>query len=564
MLDFDNIVFFASYYQIYLILLISIISVVSIYFIRKNEPSGLIAALIFTGFPYILVRFAGGGIIEYIICIFLPVLFIVALGLYFLDNKKKKKQKVHPPYDVPLIATDSKSRCIGDTNRGVAIFGSSGSGKTAGPITAILKDFARKQFAGVINDFKEYELTEVAYPLFKQAGVNFKVFAPFDVNRSVRLNVVSPHLIDSEAKLNGIVSTLVMNLARHEADSEAGSFFRGGEESLLSAVLWRLKQECPEKCNLPFAIALLLSSESLHEKVKLPNGQTGVIPYQKLINFICQDPRAEILGSTYLTGRSNEKQTGALYATLADNLRGLATPELFYLLSGNDLDLDLNSDQNRTVLSFVNQPGYREKIISPVNAMLMQSAFAEMSKRNRRPSFALLDEAPTIKMSDLPSQIRTLRSYGLAFIYCLQDKVSGVVQYDGKEYMIKDILANLSTQFMGKVNDPDTAKYYEKYFEIVQETRISKSYSQADFLNTRDDAGRITKSTQDKSKRKAHEFFQLQQGQFIMYSEGVDDCFTFHYEEPVKELPPMCRNITKIELEDYFNNILDEARNFFN
>lgn len=524
----------------------------------------LIIALIFIAFPYILVRFAGGGVIEYLLCVFLPVLFIIAIGLYIFDKKKKKKSKVHPPYDVPLKATDGKSRCISDTSRGVAIFGSSGSGKTAGPITNILKEFAKKKFTGVINDFKEYELTEVAYPLFKQAGVNFKVFAPFDINRSVRLNVVSPHLIDSEVKLNGIVSTLVMNLAKHEADSEAGSFFRGGEESLLSSVLWRLKKECPKNCNLPFAIALLLASDNLHEKISLPNGMSGIKPYQKLIDFICQDPRAQILGSTFLQGLGNEKQTGSLLSTLADNLRGLATPELFYLLSGNDLDLDLNSDHNRTVLSFVNQPGYREKIISPVNAMLMQSAFAEMSKHNRRPSFALLDEAPTIKMSDLPSQIRTLRSYGLAFIYCLQDKVSGLVQFDGKEYMIKDILANLSTQFMGKVNDPDTAKYYEKYFEIVQETRISKSYSQADFLNTRDDAGRITKSTQDKSKRRAHEFFQLQQGQFIMYSEGIDDCFTFHYEEPIKELPPMCRNITKIELEDYFNDILNEARNFFN
>ena len=41
----------------------------------------------------------------------------------------------------------------------------------------------------------------------------------------------------------------------------------------------------------------------------------------------------------------------------------------------------------------------------------------------------------------------------------------------------KAILSNLSYQFFGNANDPDTAKYYERFFEIVKKptTSISKS-----------------------------------------------------------------------------------------
>jgi len=39
----------------------------------------------------------------------------------------------------------------------------------------------------------------------------------------------------------------------------------------------------------------------------------------------------------------------------------------------------------------------------------------------------------------------------------------------------KAILSNLSYQFFGKVNDPDTAKYYERFFEIVKDPTKSIS-----------------------------------------------------------------------------------------
>ena len=60
----------------------------------------------------------------------------------------------------------------------------------------------------------------------------------------------------------------------------------------------------------------------------------------------------------------------------------------------------------------------------------------------------------------------TLRSYGIVTLYVLQDKIQNDMLYGEKAS--KAILGNLSYQFFGKVNNPDTSKYYERFFEIVK------------------------------------------------------------------------------------------------
>lgn len=61
----------------------------------------------------------------------------------------------------------------------------------------------------------------------------------------------------------------------------------------------------------------------------------------------------------------------------------------------------------------------------------------------------------------------TLRSYEISTIYVMQDKIQNELRYGEK--VSKAILSNLSYQFFGKVNDPDTAKYYERFFQQVKQ-----------------------------------------------------------------------------------------------
>ena len=68
----------------------------------------------------------------------------------------------------------------------------------------------------------------------------------------------------------------------------------------------------------------------------------------------------------------------------------------------------------------------------------------------------------------------------------------------------KAILSNLSYQFFGKVNDPDTAKYYERFFEIVKDPTKSISRGHNFDFDTR-----ITTGEKEIPKIRADVFFRL-------------------------------------------------------
>lgn len=527
---------------------------------RKNNLLYILSLVVFSisGSLIIYLYFNVTDILY--LLIYLVSVVILTLIINELFGSEDKKDTTPSWRRVELLDDRKRKHYIDDLNRGVAIFGSSGSGKTASVIESIGRHLAKYKMVGIINDYKDYELTEVLYPVFKNENVDFSVFAIHDIERSVRINVIDPSIITTTTKLNGIIASLVQNLSQSDADGGTEKFFRDGAESLLAGVIWRLKKDYPQYCNLPFVISLLLSTENHHEQVVQPNGTLLIKPYQKLIKFINEDDEAAIAGAVFLSGISNERQTASLYSTLAASLRLLASREIFYLLSENELHLNINAEGNRRILSFINKPGALENVISPINAMIIEACFSSMSERNREPSFILLDEAPTIKIMGLKTRIATLRSYGVSFIYCMQDKVQGVGQWGGKEYKMKEILTNLSTQFMGKANDADTAKYYEQFFEIIE--RDTQSVSKADSMLSIGDR-RITTSKKERSKVRANEFLKLKQGEFIMFSDGVDDRFRFYYEPAPKLMPPKLREVSESDIENNYRKILHDAKTFF-
>lgn len=484
----------------------------------------------------------------------------IAVGAMILKPAKKGKRKPNRNNPKTLVFYDEyrNEYMLDNITRGIAVFGSSGSGKTASVIESLGEHYAKYKMGGIINDYKDFELTEVLYPRFQKAGVPYYVFSIGDVNRSVRLNPLDDMYLKSTIDITAAVNSLILNLSKGDPQGAEG-FFREGSASLLSGIIIRLKKVAPERCNLPFVIALLLATENHHEEVVNEDGSILIKPFQKLIRFLNEDPEAAQQASVFLSGIASEKQTAALYSTLASYLRVLCAPELFYLLSENEIPLDVNSDEHKSVIAFINKPGNVESVISPINAMLIQTAFTAMSERGRYNSFILLDEAPTIRVENLGRKISTLRSYNICFAYVVQDMVQLLVQYGGKAYYGKEIFANLSYQFMGKANDADTTKHYEKYFELIKERQVSVS-QKSTVLGDAD--RRVTTSERERSKRRACEFFALEQGEFVMFADGEDYRLKFWYEEPKKELPPERRNISRNELQKHFQKILDDAATF--
>ena len=193
---------------------------------------------------------------------------------------------------------------------------------------------------------------------------------------------------------------------------------------------------------------------------------------------------------------------------------------------------------------------------SPVIASIIHTMTKQISVRKRESSFLMMEEASTLRLLNMQRIPATMRSYDISTIYVIQDKVQNDIMYGDKGS--KAILSNLSYQFFGKANDPDTAKYYEQFFEIVK--RKTKSISSGNTLNY---DSRVTVGEKEQSKVRADVFFKLKPGEFVVYSDGFEKKVQFKLEDIKRELPQLAKQPTSKDLEDNFNRIHMEAQAIF-
>lgn len=451
-----------------------------------------------------------------ILYVVIPVLIVGMIAYVYLFSEVKLK--IDKKYRVHFKLKRGRFK-IDDIRRGVSIIGSAGSGKTESVVYNLLQHFAKYNFCGIIHDYKDFELTEIAYPLFKDNDVNFYTISFDKIHHKV--NPIAPRYLPNEESVNEVSKVLIENLLEQNLSDASGSskFFSDAVEGLLSGLIWKLKTAYPDKCTLPHLIALYQTMST-----------------KKLVAFLKSDFTSRAMASAFINGIDSEKQTAGVKSTLANAFKKISSQKIFMVLSSDEVPLDINNSKNKAIISIVNNPQY-ESAYLPIIATIMHTVIKQMSVRNRETSFVLMEEAPTIKLLNMHRIPATLRSYDIATIYVMQDKIQNDMLYGDKAS--KAILSNLSYQFFGKVNDPDTAKYYERFFEIIKNP--TRSVSKGTGLSW--DA-RITKGEKEIPKRRAEIFFRLKQGEFIAFADGKD-----------KKIQFKLQNILKLK-QDMFNRVL--------
>lgn len=465
-----------------------------------------------------------------------PLLLIVAV-FYVFVHRPNESTPGDDRFKVCFATTKGQFK-VDNIKRGASVIGSAGSGKTESVVYGFLKHFQKNQFCGIIHDYKDFELTEMAYPLFKDGDIPLKVIS-FD--RIIhRVNPIAPHYLENEESVNEVSRVLIENLLEQRESGAAGTtkFFNDAAEGLIGGLIWKLKTDYPQFCTLPHLIAIyqLLDTDSL-------------------IQFLETNTTSRAMAVAFISGRDSERQTAGVKSTLANALKRISTQRVFMTLSGDEVPLDINSEQNPAVISIVNNPKY-ETSYSPVIATIVHTITKQMSVRNLRPSFLLMEEAPTIRLLNMHRIPATLRSFNIVTIYVMQDKIQNDMMYGDKAS--RAILSNLSYQFFGKVNDPDTAKYYERFFEIIKDPTktISRSHN-LDFDT------RISTGEKEIPKIRADVFFRLKQGEFITYADGKDKRVQFVLTNIERQIPKAQKPYSCTDLEANFERIYEEARSIF-
>ncbi len=440
----------------------------------------------------------------------LPLQFAnIVCYVYIEGNNGKlsagKKYKV-------VIKTRGTNLILENIRRGISVIAAAGGGKTESVIYNLLGHFKTHAFSGVIHDYKDFEITEMAYPMFRDDNVKFHIVS-FDPIHS-RVNPIAPRYLPDEESVYEISKVLLENLLeiREDQGNSTSRFFMDAVEGLISGLIWRLRSDYPHYCTIPHLIAL-------YQQI----GTKG------LLKFLKGNITSRAMADAFISGVGSERQTAGVKSTLANAFKKISTQKIFMVLSSDDIPLDINNPENPSVICVVNNPK-KDASLSPVIATILHTITKQMSERNKLPSFLLLEEASTIRLPNMHRIPATLRSYNIVCVYVLQDKIQNDMMYGEKAS--KAILSNLSYQFFGKSNDPETAKYYERFFEIIKNP--THSISKATGLSWE---ARVTKGEREVPKRRAEIFFRLKQGEFIVFADGRDKKVQFRKAEIQRDLP---------------------------
>lgn len=385
--------------------------------------------------------------------------------------------------------------------RGLLILGSPGSGKSYFIIQHIIRQHIGKGFSMFVYDFKFDDLSKIAYNQFLKHRNKYHSQAQFfvinfdDLSRSHRCNpldVSTMHDITDAAESS---RTIMLGLNR-EWIRKQGDFFVESPINFITALIWFLCNYKQGKfCTLAHVIEL------------------AQIEYSKLFSILRAEPQIEVLINPFISAFLNEatEQLEGQIASAKISLAKLASPQLYYVLSGNDFTLDINNPEQPKILCMGNNP-QKSATYGAVVSLYVTALTRMMNRKNLHKSSLIFDEFPTIYFNGIDNLVATARSNKVATTLAVQDSSQLKVHY-GKEQaeVILNIVGNvISGQVAG-----DTAKQLSERFGKIMQDRESVS------INSRDTS--ISRSKQLELAIPQSKISSLSSGEFVgMIADNPD------------------------------------------
>lgn len=312
---------------------------------------------------------------------------------YMLSGYRKERTRTQRKYHVKLKLR-SGTLSLHNIRRGISIIASAGSGKTESVVYGLLKHLEKFRFCGVIHDYKHFEITEMAYPLFQREAVPFHIISFDDIHKKV--NPIAPRYMEDEESVNEISRVLLENLLEQRESIAMGSskFFNDAVEGLLGGMIWKLRTDYPKYCTLPHLIAIY-----------------QYLGTKDLIKWLSSNTTSKAMADAFISGKESERQTAGVLSTLANALKKISTQRIFMALSRDEVPLDINNPKNPAVISIVNNPK-NETAYSPVIAVIIHTITKQMSVRG---AGKLLyahgggTDHPSVEHAPYPRDVKKLR-----------------------------------------------------------------------------------------------------------------------------------------------------------
>lgn len=374
---------------------------------------------------------------------------------------QQERKKVVNPYSVNIRTANGWLNIV-NPFRATMVLGTPGSGKSFTIVEEFIKQHIQKGFSMLVYDFKYPDLSQVAYNyLLKYQGNYTKVPKVYLVNfnepmNSHRVNPIAPSLIQNQADALASAESLFLNINREYIKRK--DFFTSSAVNLVAAMIWFLCCfEGGKYCTIPHLISLLSLSDG--ELFSILERQKGLKPLLS--------PFADALEKKAYPQLSGQTASARI------PLSRLATKELYWILSGDDVALDINNPARPTLLFLANNP-QTQKSYGAIFGLLASTMTRVINQKNRLPVSLIIDELPTIYINGLDNLIATARSNKISTLLSFQDLAQLERDY-GKE-VANAIFNTVGNKITGAVV-ADTAKKISDMIGQTIQQRGSLSYS---------------------------------------------------------------------------------------
>ena len=344
--------------------------------------------------------------------------------------------------------------------RGILVLGSPGSGKSYSVYEPFIDQMMSKGYTMCVYDYKYPTLSKNVYNKLLQYQDKYKVKPEFcvlnfdDPMHSLRANPTHPSYIMDQADCAEIAELIMLNI--NKVAREKNDFFTESSKSLLDGVFWYLRtHENGRYCTFPHAIEFLNQD------------------YKKVIAMLVSDPDVKTKISSFadaFEAGANDQLQGMIASTRIP-LSKFTSRNLYWILTGDDFNLDINDPENPKILCIGNNPD-REIIYGTCIALYTSRMFKRINHPGKLKSAVLLDEMPTIFLPGVDKILNTCRSNGIVFVVGGQDVSQFYRDYGKKEADV--LIATPGTTFIGQVNG-ETAKTMSNAFGKLDRVRESES-----------------------------------------------------------------------------------------
>lgn len=438
--------------------------------------------------------------------------------------------------------------------RGFIVCGSPGAGKSWFVIQPLMRQLIEKGYGMFVYDFKYDDLSRSAYNWLLANRDKYPNGAAFyainfdDLSSSHRCNPLDPMAMHDITDATESARTILLGLNR-EWIRKQGDFFVESPINFVTAVIWFLRRyENGRFCTLPHAIELMQAE------------------YDDLLPVLNTIPEIEVLVNPFITAYRNDamEQLEGQVASAKIGMARLASPQLYWVLSGNDFTLDINNPKHPKIVCIGNNPE-KQGIYGAVISLYVSRLVKLVNKKGKQKCALVFDEFPTLFFNNMDSLIATARSNKVATVLGMQD-FSQLRKDYGKEQadVIVNICGNIiSGQVMG-----DTARILSERFGRIMQDRESLSINRTDTS--------LSLSKQLESAIPASRISALSSGEFVgmvaddpdekislkmFHAEIINDTESLSREMKKFKTIPVVANVTQQQVMDNFFQVKYDVRN---